>query len=67
MVNPNDLLACTAGVAASVTVTDTLPAKLTVGVPLMTPVDGLMDRPAGRPGAIQEYGCVPPAAVTGAL
>ena len=54
-----------AGAPASVTVTTTLllvPA--TVGVPPITPVDGLMVRPVGKPVADQLYGVEPPVATT---
>ena len=45
----------------AVTVTVEVPAV--VGVPLMTPLDELMDSPAGRPDADQEKLPVPPEAV----
>ena len=50
---------------ASVTVMVTEPVPIVLGVPVITPVVGLMDRPVGRPVADQVYGAVPPAAVTG--
>jgi hypothetical protein len=57
----NDTLAVAwVGLALSVTVavTDEVPAV--VGVPEMTPVDALIDRPAGSPEAVKVYGVVPP-------
>ena len=38
-----------------------------VGIPLITPVDALIDNPAGRPLANHEYGVAPPLALTVAL
>ena len=56
------------GVVESVTVTTTLLLVPAVcGVPLITPVDELIDKPDGRPVADQLYGVVPPAATTVAL
>ena len=53
------------GVVESVTVTTTLLLVPGVcGVPLITPDDGLIDKPDGRPVADQLYGDVPPAALT---
>ena len=46
----------------AVTVTDELPWA--VGVPEITPVPALIDRPAGRPLAVQVYGAVPPVALS---
>src|SRR5258705_6632538 len=46
----------------AVTVTEEVPAV--VGGPLMTPVEALMDSPAGRPVADQEKLAGPPDAVT---
>ena len=51
----------------SVTVTLALKAPETVGVPLITPVDEAIVRPAGNPVAVQLYGVVPPVAATVAL
>jgi hypothetical protein len=59
----------TVGVSESVTCTVKLAVPVPVGVPLITPVDGLRVRPAGRLPAIidQEYGALPPVAVMGEL
>ncbi len=54
---------CAIGEVLSVTVTVTfglVPAA--VGVPLITPVEELMLRPAGRPVAEKAYGVTPPLA-----
>ena len=40
------------GLKESVTVTTMLAAPATVGVPVMAPVLGLIDNPAGRPVAV---------------
>src|SRR5882757_2683514 len=42
-------------VAASFAVTVTLEVPAVVPVPEIVPVEALMDRPAGRPVAVQEY------------
>ena len=55
------------GFVESVTVTTTVPELAPCGVPLMTPLDGSMLRPAGRPVADHVYGVVPPVAATVAL
>jgi hypothetical protein len=52
------------GVVESVTVTTTLLVPGFWGVPLITPLDKLIDKPDGRPVADQLYGVVPPAATT---
>ena len=61
-----DTLAVCTGVEESVTLIRTLYVPALVGVPLSTPVAVLRLRPAGSPVADQEYGVVPPVAVTGA-
>src|SRR5436190_5644025 len=48
--------------ALSVAVTVTFEVPAVVAVPEMTPVEELIDRPAGRPVADQVYGAVPPEA-----
>jgi len=48
------------GVPESVTVTTTLNGPAAVGVPLITPVDALIVRLAGRPAAENVNGGVPP-------
>ena len=50
------LVAVCCGLLESVTVIETVvvPAAAAVGVPVMTPVDGLIDRLAGNPVADQE-------------
>lgn len=55
------------GLVESVTVTTAVLAPAVVGLPLMTPVEALMLRPAGRPVADQVYGVEPPLAATVAL
>jgi hypothetical protein len=55
------------GLEESVAVIATVLVAAAVGVPLMTPVVVLMERPAGNPLAAQVYGVVPPAAARGAL
>src|SRR4051812_40176222 len=50
--------------AASWAVTVTLDVPAVVGVPEMTPLDALSDRPAGSPVAVQVYGAVPPEALS---
>jgi hypothetical protein len=52
--------------AAPLSVTVTV-AVLPVGVPEITPVDELSDKPAGSPDADQLYGDVPAAPVSVAL
>src|SRR5690606_4984193 len=44
------------------TVTVTLDVPAVEGVPVMVPVDELIDRPAGRPVAEKVYGVLPPVA-----
>ena len=50
------------GLVESVTVTTTVPELAPCGVPLMTPLEASMPRPAGSPVADQVYGVVPPLA-----
>jgi hypothetical protein len=50
----------------SVAVTLTVKPPLTVGVPEIIPAE-LMDRPDGKPVALQLIGVFPPAEATGAL
>jgi hypothetical protein len=45
-----------------VTVAVTVDVPVVVGVPEMTPVAELIDRPAGSPVALKVYGVVPPEA-----
>jgi hypothetical protein len=52
----SDFEADCCGVAASVTVSETLNVPAVVGVPAMSPVDALIERPAGNPLADQLYG-----------
>jgi hypothetical protein len=52
---------------ASFTVTFAVLVPAAVGVPPITPVEALIDSPAGRPVADQVKGVVPPVVVTGAL
>jgi hypothetical protein len=52
---------------ASFTVTLAVLVPAAVGVPLITPVEVLIDSPAGRPVADQVNGVVPPVVVTGTL
>ena len=51
--------------AASFAVTVTFEVPAVVAVPEIVPVEALIDRPAGRPVADQEYGEVPPEADSG--
>jgi hypothetical protein len=53
----------------SATATVKLPVPAVVGVPLMTPVAGSMDRPAGREPELMDHvsGGVPPEATTGRM
>src|SRR5436190_877182 len=53
--------------SVAVMVTATGPPVAVVGVPLITPVPVLIDRPAGRPVAEYVYGAVPPLAVSDAV
>src|SRR5579883_801173 len=55
------------GVVESVTLMVTLPLLGPVGVPVMAPVEGLIESPPGRPVADQVYGGVPPVAASVAL
>ena len=48
---------------ASLAITVTAPLPVSVGVPVMDPVEVLIDKPAGRPVADHVYGVVPPIAV----
>ena len=48
----------------SVTVIVGVYVPVAVGVPLITPDEELILKPAGRPVAVHEYGVTPPAAVT---
>ncbi len=50
--------------AESVTVNDTLVVPVAVGVPVIAPVLALSDNPAGRAPELNEYGEVPPVAVS---
>ncbi len=59
----NFAVAVAGGVPESVTVTLTLLVPASVGVPLMWPLVGLIESPAGRPEADHEYVPVPPVAV----
>ena len=52
------------GKELSVTVTLTLDVPALAGVPVMTPLDGLIASPEGRPTAFQVYGVMPPVADT---
>jgi hypothetical protein len=52
------------GRVTSVTVIDAVNVPVTVGVPVIAPVDALIFRPVGRPLADQLYGVVPPVAAT---
>jgi hypothetical protein len=60
---------CAVGSVASFTVTstDAIPTELEAGVPVMAPVELLMERPAGRLVALYVYGFVPPVALMDAL
>jgi hypothetical protein len=61
-------VAFSAGVLESVTLKVTgVDVTAVVGIPPIAPVDGLIDSPAGKPVADQEYGVVPPVASTVAL
>ena len=60
IVQVNDALAVPAGRVVHGRVRVNVPAV--VGVPLMTPVEALIDRPVGRPVAENVYGGVPPLA-----
>src|SRR3954453_18581907 len=62
MVKVKDALAVADAASGAVTVTLEVPAV--VGVPEMTPLDALRDRPAGSPVAVQLYGVVPPDALS---
>jgi hypothetical protein len=57
------------GWPASVTemVTDAVPTALCAGVPLMAPVEALIERPLGSPVALNANGIVPPVTVVVAL
>src|SRR5579885_646803 len=55
------------GVVESVTLMVTLPLLGPAGVPVMAPVEGLIESPPGRPVADQVYGGVPPVAASVAL
>jgi hypothetical protein len=57
-------VACAVWLLPSETVTVTWKVPEAVAVPEMTPVDGAMLRPAGRPAAVQLSGVFPPAEVT---
>src|SRR2546421_11601054 len=65
MVHVNVWLAVFCALSRTVAVTEKVPAV--VGVPEMTPLDALIDRPAGSPGAEKGYGGVPPEAERGGL
>jgi len=56
---------CAVGLVESVTVTATsaVPAELAAGVPVIAPVELLIDKPLGNPVAVYVYGVVPPDAV----
>src|SRR2546430_12611330 len=60
MVHVNVWLAVFCALSRTVAVTEKVPAV--VGVPEMTPLDALIDRPAGSPVAEKVYGGVPPEA-----
>jgi hypothetical protein len=55
------------GLVASVTVTLTVAAPAALGIPVIAPVEGSIDNPAGRPVAVQAYGVMPPEAASGPL
>jgi hypothetical protein len=55
------------GVLESFTVMVALVVPAADGVPPITPVEGLIDKPVGRPVADHVKGVVPPTAVTVAL
>ena len=61
------LVAVCGGVSKSVTWTAMVLVPCAVGVPVMAPVFGLIERPLGRPPAVQVYGVTPPVAATVAL
>ena len=63
----SEVVDCAEGWVESVTlmVADAVPGE--PGVPVMVPVEGLIDKPPGRLVALKVYGVVPPAAVTGLL
>jgi len=65
MVMLSDLVAVCTGLLASLTWAVKLKVPAPVGIPLITPLPGFSDKPAGRePLAIdQVYGSVPPLAV----
>src|SRR5437588_727690 len=62
-----DAVRCVGLESVTVMVTATGPPVAAVGVPLITPVLALIDRPAGRPAAEYVYGAVPPLAVSDAV
>src|SRR5580700_110839 len=64
IVSPSVTDALCLGADASVTVnlTCVVPAALCAGVPVIAPVDALIDRPLGSPLALNAYGVVPPLA-----
>src|ERR1035437_6402403 len=68
MVTGNCLLALRwLGLDTSVTVTLMVAGPATVGVPVMAPVPGSIDNPAGSPVAVHTNGVAPPVAATGPL
>ena len=60
VVQLNDTLRAMALASVTVTVVEEVPAV--VGVPVIAPVEALIDRPVGRPLVDQVYGMVPPLA-----
>jgi len=56
---------CCVGLVESwtVTATEAVPAEPCAGVPVIAPVELLIDSPLGRPLALYIYGVVPPVAV----
>jgi hypothetical protein len=59
-----EVAVCIAGWVESVTVSDTEATPTAVVVPVIAPVELLIDNPLGRPLALYVYGVVPPVAVT---
>jgi hypothetical protein len=53
--------------SVTVTATVTVPAELGAGVPVMAPVELLIESPLGRLLALYAYGVTPPVAVTALL
>jgi hypothetical protein len=63
-VSVNDFETDCGGLAASLTVTETLNVPAMDAVPAMEPVEELIERPAGKPSADQVYAPWPPLAFT---